>query len=109
MRRFTTKPLTSADLKKMLRKALHELGEKSHLNPETFGIRAYNFNNSLFSKGFICRTLCWEPLADIFLKRFKQKYFQKNHHKERLDPVSPKKKCGIMTTVDWKPKKYKQR
>jgi hypothetical protein len=34
--------------------------------------------------------LCWEPLADKFLKRFKQKYFQKYHYKERFDPVSCK-------------------
>jgi hypothetical protein len=35
--------------------------------------------------------LCWELLAVIFLKRFKQKYFQKYHHKERLVLVSSKK------------------
>jgi len=34
--------------------------------------------------------LCWESLDDIFLKRFKQKYFQKYHHQERLDLVSSK-------------------
>jgi hypothetical protein len=76
--------------RKMLQKALHELGEKAHLNLETFGNWTYNFNNSLFSKGSICRMLCWEPLADIFLKRFKQKYFQKYNHQERLDSVSSK-------------------
>jgi hypothetical protein len=38
MRRFTTEPLTNADLEKKLWKALHELGEKAHLNLETFGI-----------------------------------------------------------------------
>jgi hypothetical protein len=37
MRRFTTEPLTDADLREMLRKAMHELEEKAHLNPETPG------------------------------------------------------------------------
>jgi len=33
MRRFTTEPLTDADLREMLQKAMHELGEKAHLKP----------------------------------------------------------------------------
>jgi hypothetical protein len=37
MRRFTTESLTDADLREMLRKAMHELGKKAHLNPETLG------------------------------------------------------------------------
>jgi len=61
----------------MLRKALHELGEKTHLNPKTFGILTFDFNNRQFSKGSICQILCWELQDDIFLKRFKHKYFQK--------------------------------
>jgi hypothetical protein len=38
MRRFTTEPLIDADLREILQKAMHELEEKAHLNPETFGI-----------------------------------------------------------------------
>jgi len=37
MRRFTTEPLTDTDLRKMLQKAMHELGKKLILNPKTFG------------------------------------------------------------------------
>jgi len=66
----------------MLRKALHELGEKVHLNPETFGILTSDFNNSQFSKGSIYQILCWKLLENIFLKRFKQKYFQNNTTKK---------------------------
>jgi hypothetical protein len=34
MKRFTTEPLTDADLREMLRKAMHELGEKAHLKSQ---------------------------------------------------------------------------
>jgi hypothetical protein len=59
----------------MLRKALHEPGENVHLNPETIG--SSDFNNGQFAKRSICQILYCELPDDIFLKRFKQKYFQK--------------------------------
>jgi hypothetical protein len=37
MRRFTIEPLTDADLREMLQKALYEREGRAHLTPETFG------------------------------------------------------------------------
>jgi hypothetical protein len=51
MRRFTTEPLTGADLRKDATEGFAWAGEKAHLNPETFEIWTYDFNNNLFSKG----------------------------------------------------------
>jgi hypothetical protein len=85
----------------MLWKALHELGEKAHLNPETFGILTSNFNNSQFSKGSICQTLCWEPLDIIFLNQNQPEISPEIP----LDPVSSKNNVKFNTAVKWMPKR----
>jgi hypothetical protein len=52
MRRFTTESLTDADLREMLRKAMHELGKKLILNPETLGNFEHMTSNKInFPKG----------------------------------------------------------
>jgi hypothetical protein len=85
----------------MLRKALHELGGKVHLNLETFGIWTSNFNNSQFFKGSMCQTLCWEPLDVIFLNQNQIEILPKIP----LDPISSKNNVVFKTTVKWMPKR----
>jgi hypothetical protein len=75
--------------------------EKSNLNPETFGIWTSNFNNSQFSKGSICQTLCWEPLDIIFLNQNQPEISPEIP----LDPVSSKNNVVFNTTVKWMPKR----
>jgi hypothetical protein len=75
--------------------------EKTHLNPETFGIWTSIFNNSQFSKGSICQTLCWEPLDVIFLNQNQPEISPKIP----LDPVSSKNNVVFNTVVKWMPKR----
>jgi len=69
-------------------------------NPKTFGNRTSDYNNSQFSKGCICQSLCWEPLDVVFLKNQSE-----ISPRIPLDHVSSKHNVVFNTAVKWMPKR----
>jgi hypothetical protein len=80
---------------------MHELGEKAHLNPETFGILNIRLQQQSVFQRIHLSNIVLGAVDVIFLNQNQQEISPKIP----LDPISSKNNVIFKTAVKWMPKK----